>query len=117
MLQHVALEVDPERVPACVEFWRLLGFASVAPPASIQGRATWLARAGTQIHLLHTEAPFAPRRGHAAVVVDDYERTLARLREAGHDPESRRAHWGAPRAFVRDPAGHRVEVMSAPPPA
>jgi hypothetical protein len=42
--------------------------------------------------------------------------TLARLAAAGHPPEPRTAHWGAPRAFVRSPGGHRVEVMAAPPP-
>jgi hypothetical protein len=35
---------------------------------------------------------------------------------SGFDPEPRQEHWGAPRSFVRDPAGNRVELMSAPPP-
>ena len=55
--------------------------------------------------------------GHLAVVVDDYDRTLERLRADGFEPEPRQEHWGAPRSFVRDPAGNRVELMSAPPPA
>jgi catechol 2,3-dioxygenase-like lactoylglutathione lyase family enzyme len=42
--------------------------------------------------------------------------TLEALRRAGFEPEPRREHWGAPRCFVRDPAGHRVEIMAAPPP-
>jgi len=25
------------------------------------------------------------------------------------------AHWGSPRAFVLDPAGHQVELMAHPP--
>ena len=54
--------------------------------------------------------------GHFAVVVDDYDRTLERLRADGFEPEPREEHWGAPRSFVRDPAGNRVELMSAPPP-
>ena len=54
---------------------------------------------------------------HFAVVVDDYDRTLDRLRGAGFDPEPRDEHWGAPRAFVLDPAGNRVELMAAPPPS
>ena len=55
--------------------------------------------------------------GHFAVVVDDYDRTLERLRADGFEPEPREEHWGAPRSFVRDPAGNRVELMSAPPPS
>ena len=115
MLQHVALEVRRDSVPRCVEFWRLVGFELVEPPASLADRATWVQRDGTQIHLLYSDDPTVPPGGHAAVVVADYPGTLARLREAGFEPDPRREHWGAPRAFVREPAGHRVELMAAPP--
>lgn len=77
----------------------------------------WVERAGTQIHLMRRDDAVQLPHGHFAVVVDDYERTLDRLRDAGFDPEPRKEHWGAPRSFVRDPAGNRVELMSAPPPA
>ena len=50
-------------------------------------------------------------------VVDDYAATLDRLRAAGHPVKPRPEHWGAPRAFITSPGGHRVEVMAAPPPA
>ena len=53
--------------------------------------------------------------GHIAIVVDDYDDALERLRAEGFDPEPREQHWGAPRAFVHDPAGNRVELMAAPP--
>jgi hypothetical protein len=46
-------------------------------------------------------------------VVDDFERTFEALRP--FSPERRAEHWGAARAFVRSPAGHRVEFMAAPP--
>jgi catechol 2,3-dioxygenase-like lactoylglutathione lyase family enzyme len=67
------------------------------------------------VHLLLTGDPVAPPRGHAAVHAPAYAETLARLAAAGHTPEPRAEHWGAPRAFVRSPGGHRVEVMAAPP--
>jgi catechol 2,3-dioxygenase-like lactoylglutathione lyase family enzyme len=66
---------------------------------------------------MRRDDPVVLPAGHFAVVVDDYDRTLERLRAAGFDPESRDEHWGAARAFVRDPAGNRVELMAAPPPA
>jgi catechol 2,3-dioxygenase-like lactoylglutathione lyase family enzyme len=116
VLQHVALETARADGPAAVAFWRLLGFESVEPPPSLRDRADWLARGPTQIHLLWSDSPVAPPEGHAAVVVDDYEEVLARLRAAGYGPEPRTEHWGAPRAFVRAPGGHRVELMAAPPP-
>jgi catechol 2,3-dioxygenase-like lactoylglutathione lyase family enzyme len=115
VLQHVALETARGDGPAALQFWRLLGFEPVDPPSLLRERAGWVQRGETQIHLLWSDEPVAPPEGHAAVVVDHYERTLERLREAGYDPEPRTAHWGAPRAFVRAPGGHRVELMAAPP--
>ncbi len=117
MIQHVSLEVRPGDADAVVAFWALLGFAEVAPPESVRGATRWVEREGTQVHLLLTDRPHVPPQGHIAVVAEAYEATLERLRAAGFAPDPRREHWGAPRAFVRDPAGHRVEVMAAPPPA
>jgi catechol 2,3-dioxygenase-like lactoylglutathione lyase family enzyme len=116
MIQHVSLEVREEDAEACVAFWVLLGFREVDPPGRLGEITRWVERAGTQIHLLLTSDPVAPPQGHAAVVADDYDATLDRLRGAGFDPDPRTEHWGAPRSFVRDPAGHRVEVMAEPPP-
>jgi catechol 2,3-dioxygenase-like lactoylglutathione lyase family enzyme len=116
MLQHVSLEVGRDQAPRCAAFWELLGFARVDPPPTLRDRATWLEREGTQVHLMLVDNPTVPPDGHAAVVAPDYETTLASLRDAGFEPEPRSEHWGVPRCFVRDPVGHRVEVMSAAPP-
>ena len=115
MIQHVALETDRADAEAAQRFWRLLGFEPVEPPETLRERADWLQRGETQIHLLWHDSPTAPPDGHVAVVLDDYDGTLERLREEGHEVDPRREHWGAPRAFVRAPGGHRVEVMAAPP--
>jgi catechol 2,3-dioxygenase-like lactoylglutathione lyase family enzyme len=115
MLQHVTIEVAADQVDECVAFYALLGFDRVEPPASLAGRATWVERDGTQVHLMPVEAPVVPPRGHHAVLVRDYDGTFAALREAGFDPEPRKEHWGAARSFVRNPAGHRVEVMAGSP--
>ena len=114
-LQHVTIEVSAAQVDACVGFYALLGFERVEPPASLAGRATWVERAGTQVHLMPVDDPVVPPSGHHAVLVDDYDATFAALRDAGFEPEPRREHWGAARSFVRNPAGHRVEVMACSP--
>jgi catechol 2,3-dioxygenase-like lactoylglutathione lyase family enzyme len=116
VIQHVALETSPDDAASAQGFWRLLGFEPVDPPPTLRDRAAWLQRGSTQVHLLWRDEPTAPPEGHTAVVLDDYEGTLARLREAGHQVEPRTEHWGAPRAFVHAPGGHRVEVMESPPP-
>jgi catechol 2,3-dioxygenase-like lactoylglutathione lyase family enzyme len=58
----------------------------------------------------------AAPEGHVAVVVEDYEATLGRVRAAGFEPDEHPRHWGAGRAFVRSPGGHLVELMERPPP-
>ena len=116
VIQHVALETARADAAAAEKFWQLLGFDPVEPPETLRDRATWLQKGPTQVHLLWSDAPVAPPEGHVAVVADDYDATIERLREAGYDVDPRRQHWGAPRAFVRAPGGHRVEVMAAPPP-
>jgi catechol 2,3-dioxygenase-like lactoylglutathione lyase family enzyme len=116
-LQHVSLEVRREDVEGEMRFWGLLGFAPVEPPGTLGERSAWVQRGATQIHLLFADAPVVPPEGHAAVVAQDFDAALAALRDAGLEPEEHTRHWGAPRAFVRSPAGHRVEVMAEPPPA
>lgn len=115
MLQHVALEIRPEQLQECADLYRLLGFEEVDPPETIADRAVWMERKGTQLHLLKTEEPTVLPSGHLAVVAEDYEATMAALEQAGHRPDHRSRHWGAPRAFVKDPAGNLVEVMAWPP--
>ncbi|HWC26733.1 MAG TPA: VOC family protein [Solirubrobacteraceae bacterium] len=70
---------------------------------------------GTQIRLFYTDEPVAAPAGHVAVVAANYDATLAALRAAGFEPEPRTRHWGSPRACVRSPAGHRIEIMAFAP--
>ena len=114
MLHHVSIEVEPRVVGRAREFWGLLGFEEVEPPASLS-ETTWFEREGTQIHLIHVAEPTVPEAGHPAVVVEGFEATFARLEEAGFEVERRREHWGAPRAKATAPGGHVVELMAAPP--
>jgi catechol 2,3-dioxygenase-like lactoylglutathione lyase family enzyme len=114
MLHHVGIEVAPADIERAIELWQLLGFELVLPPEALS-EFTWLEREGTQVHLMPTDSPTVPPRGHPAVVVADFEATFAALAERGFEIERRREHWGAPRALVLAPGGHRVELMTSPP--
>ncbi len=114
MLHHVGIEVSTVDIERMVELWRLLGFALVKPPESLS-EFTWLEREGTQIHLMPTDSPTVPARGHTAIVTPDFERTVEELRQRNFEVERRREHWDAPRAIVIAPGGHRVELMANTP--
>lgn len=114
MIQHVARPVSAGDLPASLAFYALLGFVEVPVPSTLEGRARWLQHGPTQLHLLIADH-VPPDGSHVAVVLDDYEATLEVIRRAGHEVDPRRAHWGSPRAYLRDPAGHLVEVMAFAP--
>jgi catechol 2,3-dioxygenase-like lactoylglutathione lyase family enzyme len=115
MIQHVALEVRYDDVDACLHFWWLLGFERVAAPEPLAERSVWVQAGATQIHLLFADEPVVAPEGHVAVVVADFDATFAVLERAGFAPDARTQYWGSPRAFVRSPAGHRVEFMAFAP--
>ena len=114
MLHHVGIEVAPADVERTIELWELLGFERVEPPPTLR-EYVWLEREGTQVHLMPAESPTVPPRGHTAIVVADFEDSLDGLAERGFEVERRREHWGALRALVVAPGGHRVELMAAAP--
>jgi hypothetical protein len=49
------------------------------------------------------------------VVAPDLDGTIAALADAGFQFEESHQLWGERRGFVVGPAGHRVELMAAPP--
>jgi Glyoxalase-like domain len=114
VLHHVGIEVAPADVEAAVGFFELIGFERVDPPPTL-AEYTWVEREGTQVHLMPVQEPTVPSPGHLALVVADFEGTVARLREQGFEVEPKREHWGESRALAIAPAGHRVELMAAPP--
>ncbi|HEX6753939.1 MAG TPA: VOC family protein [Solirubrobacterales bacterium] len=114
MLHHATLEVAPAELGRAAEFWVMVGFTKIVPPADLAAEFTWFEREGTQIHLAHTESPM-PGAGHIAIVVPDFERTLERLRDSGFEVADKRERWASQRAEAIAPGRHRVELMSQPP--
>jgi hypothetical protein len=115
VLHHASLEVDPAVIEDECRFWHAVGFTEVPVPDALGGGYTWFERSGTQIHLMHTDDPVVPPRGHVAVVAPDFDAALERLREAGFEVRPGRELWGEKRAKTISPGGHTVELMAAPP--
>ena len=115
MLQHATLEVPKADWPACIEFWGHLGFGPMQAPEPLRDRFTWVEREGTQIHLADVQQPICMDVGHVAVLVPDFEGSVRALEDAGFTVRPGSRAWDAERVFVRDPVGHLIEIMSAPP--
>jgi catechol 2,3-dioxygenase-like lactoylglutathione lyase family enzyme len=116
VIHHVSIPVKSAVLAPCEAFYGVLGFTPVDPPPGVRDRARWLQKGGNQVHLvLDEDAQPLPGPAHLAIVVEDYDAAVARLGELGAEVEPRQQHWGSPRAYVRDPAGHRVEIMAGPP--
>jgi catechol 2,3-dioxygenase-like lactoylglutathione lyase family enzyme len=118
MLQHVTMAVAPDGADDAAAFYTALGFAEEPPPEALRDRSRWFRRGEQQVHLLLDDDPAPPGDGsHVAFACEgDFDAVVERLTALGHVPEPRREHWGARRSFVRDPAGHLVELMAAAPP-
>ena len=117
MLHHVSIEVLPGDFERWGELLGLIGFERIEAPEPLGGAIPWYERAGTQVHLIVTDAATAPVLGHAAFVAADFDATVAALGRAGFEVEQHLPLWGERRSFILAPGGHRVEIMEAPPPA
>jgi catechol 2,3-dioxygenase-like lactoylglutathione lyase family enzyme len=114
VIHHVTRQIPPPKLAECLRFYALLGFERVPEPPGVADRAVWLGHADTQIHLMPNPSA-RPEHGHVAVIVEDYPATVDAIRRAGHEVDPRREHWGSPRCYVRDPAGHLVELIAFAP--
>jgi catechol 2,3-dioxygenase-like lactoylglutathione lyase family enzyme len=111
-LQHVSVQVPAQRLEECARFYaEVLGMERIP---NLAGAAWFRFGDGDHVHLL--EGPGAAQSSaHMALVVDDLEATLERARAHGAEPRQSDDLWGAPRWFLRDPAGNRVEIFPRPP--
>ena len=112
-IQHVSVPTPDDRLEACRAFYEhALG---MRPIPNLAGIAWFELGDGDHVHLLSGEG-LATHRSHFALEVDDLGSTLARCRAVGCEPAAQRPLWGAPRWWVRDPAGNLVELFDRSPP-
>ncbi len=93
-------------------FIDLLGFSEQEKPVVLQGRGgMWLAAGSVNLHI-GVEEPFTPnKKSHPAFLLDDLQRTVDRLAEAGAVLKDDRPLPGYIRKFTEDPFGNRIELM------
>jgi len=115
-VDHVSFPVRD--LARALAFYRdLLGLETIPrPDFGVDG--AWLGAGNAQIHLIVTpdgmevDRPppsLNPAASHLAFAVDDYEATLARLREHGLEVLSTSPQMG--QMWVRDPDGHVIELI------
>jgi len=107
-LTHVNLRVD--RLDLAVAFYRdLLGLEPIER-RDAQGKGAWFRLGETEVHLAEDSAPQPRSKRHFAVQVADLEEALQEVRASGAEIDRQEAG----RFWVRDPAGNRIEVVTAP---
>jgi len=112
-IDHVQLAMPPGGEDAARGFYSgLLGLGEVAKPPELAGRGgCWFENAALKLHL-GVEADFRPaRKAHPALRVSDFAELIAALRQAGCSVGDEDRFDGAPRVYVDDPFGNRIELI------
>ena len=111
-LHHVNVVVGPGRTGAVAGFYALLGLTQVAKPTEgVAQTGAWFdVPGGTQVHVSERPGDRHPEQ-HFALVVDDLDHVVARLRAAGHPWSDKPPIGGARRGMTADPEGNAVELV------
>jgi glyoxylase I family protein len=114
-LHHVAVNVDD--LESAVAFYvGELGLSVRDDRPELLADGRWLNAGAGQIHL--SIGPVAPDTGqHLALLVDDLDAAVARLRDRGLEISTPVPIGTGRQSFLHDPAGNRVELQQATAPA
>ncbi len=113
-LHHVQLAMPPGREAEARDFYsKVLGFEELPKPEHLARRGgAWFRAGSAELHL-GVEDDFRPaKKAHAALLVDDLAELLARCSAAGVDVTTDQPLPGYERAYVRDPFGNRIELLT-----
>jgi catechol 2,3-dioxygenase-like lactoylglutathione lyase family enzyme len=112
-IDHVQLAMPAGGEPMARQFYAgMLGLDELPKPPALAARGgAWFGRGSVQLHL-GVEADFRPaRKAHPALLVDDLDGLLVRLRAQDVAAREDDELPGYRRAFVADPFGNRIELM------
>jgi catechol 2,3-dioxygenase-like lactoylglutathione lyase family enzyme len=116
-LDHVQVAAPPGCEREARRFYgELLGLAELSKPDALAGRGgAWFACGGQQLHVGVAEDFEAARKAHPALRVTDVaelERLGERLEYAGVAVRWDEDLPGAPRFYIEDPWGNRLELLA-----
>ena len=112
-LHHVNVTVPAELEAATKEFYGgVLGLNQLPKPATSRQSGAWYQIGDTQLHLSVDDEPAELSSRHICFTVSDLAEAEKRFRTAGVEvsPDPRPVP-GAPRFYVRDPGGNRLEIV------
>ncbi|HWB67099.1 MAG TPA: VOC family protein [Mycobacteriales bacterium] len=113
-LHHVNVVVRPGQTEQLVGFYvDVLGLRRAAKPAegTNPGGAWFDIGDAAQLHVSERAAGAGPGDGHFALVVDDYDAVLGRLRASGATWRDLPDLFGGRRGSTEDPLGNHIEIL------
>ena len=113
-IDHVQLAMPTGEEERARGFYAgLLGMTEVAKPSELAKRGgCWFTSGAVQIHL-GVEVDFrAARKAHPALRCADYDRLVARIRDAGGEIKEDDGIPGVRRCHIFDPFGNRIELIN-----
>jgi catechol 2,3-dioxygenase-like lactoylglutathione lyase family enzyme len=113
-IDHVQLAMPPGGEDAARGFYAgLLGLNEVPKPAELAGRGgCWFEAGQLRLHL-GVELDFCPaKKAHPALRVSGFSKLIDALREAGCLVSDEDRFDGAPRVYLDDPFGNRIELIA-----
>lgn len=111
---HVQLGMPAGKEDEARAFYAgVLGMTEIPKPERLRGRGgVWFASGSVELHL-GVDPDFRPaKKAHPGLRCTDYSRLIARLRAADIDVRTDTIPGRPERAFVEDPFGNRLELIS-----
>jgi catechol 2,3-dioxygenase-like lactoylglutathione lyase family enzyme len=107
-VHHVSINVDD--VDAALAFYTgRLGLVARTDRPDFDFPGAWLDAGGQQVHLIGSDPP-TQRGQHFALQVDDLEAAITELRQEGIKVSDAMGVGTSRQAFLKDPAGNRIEL-------
>ncbi len=113
-LHHCQLAMPPGGEDEARRFYGgVLGMDERPKPPELAARGgVWFGRGAAELHL-GVEVGFRPaRKAHPALLVDDFDGLVERLRAAGVEARPDDLLPGFRRVYVDDPFGNRLELLT-----